>query len=177
MLCLLAAAFLLDPLNLPLTLIIGFFASTSSVTQSCKVLSSALSGGAKAQLLKLVHENLPDHVFAISSYQSAVTRNVTMRKGVEHTKLAPVHVRKNVWTNVQGDGECVDLAKVATKLLSMHETACASERNWSKWGRLCGKFPSALSLLKGEVMVFIAENDEHSDLRCDEDLLIDAISS
>jgi hypothetical protein len=61
---------------------------------------------------KLVHENLPDHAFAISSYQSAATRNVTMRKGVEHTKLASVHVRTNVWTNVlgRGDGECVDLA-------------------------------------------------------------------
>jgi hypothetical protein len=45
------------------------------------------------------------------------------------------------------------------KLLSMHATACASERNWSKWGRLYDKFLSALSLLKGEIMVFIAEND------------------
>jgi hypothetical protein len=73
-----------------------------------------------------MHENLADHAFAISSYQSAVTRNVTMRKGIERTKLASVHVRKNVWTNVlgRGDGECVDLATVAMKLLSMHATAC-----------------------------------------------------
>jgi hypothetical protein len=124
-----------------------------------------------------MHENLPDHAFAILSYQSAVTRNVTMHKGSEHTKLASVHVRKNVWTIVlcRGNGEYVDLAKVAMKLLSMHATACASERNLSKGGRLYDKFRSAL--LKGKMMVFIAANDEHSDLWCDEELPIDVMSS
>jgi hypothetical protein len=82
-------------------------------------------------------------------------------------------------TNVlgRGDGERVDLAKVAMKLLSMHATACASERNWSNRVRLYDKILSALSLLKGEMMVFDAENAERSDLRCDEDPLIDIISS
>jgi hypothetical protein len=84
-----------------------------------------------------------------------------------------------VWTNElgRGDGECVDLAKVAMKLLSMRATARANAGNWSKWGRLYDKFRSALSLLKGEMMVFIAENDEHSNLRCGEDLLMDVVSS
>jgi hypothetical protein len=63
------------------------------------------------------------------------------------------------------------------KLLSMHATACASERTWSKWGRLYDKFRSAISLLNGEMMVFVAENDEHSNLRCDEYLHIDVVSS
>jgi hypothetical protein len=152
--------------------------SDTELQDAIKCIEQLGGGWAKAQLLKLMHENLPDHAFAISSYQSAVTRNVTMRKGVK-SKLASVHVCKNVWTNVldRATGECGAVAKVAMRLLSMHATACASERNWSKWGRLYDKFRSALSLLKGEMMVIIAENDEHSDLRCDEDLLIDAISS
>ena len=44
------------------------------------------------------------------------------------------------------------------KLLSMHTTACASERNWSKWGLMFAKNRARLGIERASQMIFLAEN-------------------
>jgi hypothetical protein len=47
------------------------------------------------------------------------------------------------------------IAKVAVRLLSMHSTTCATERNWSIWGALFRKSRSRLQLERAEKLVFL----------------------
>ena len=50
------------------------------------------------------------------------------------------------------------MAKAAVRLLSMHVTTCASERNWSIWGKVFSKDRNRLGLTLGEQIVFIRGN-------------------
>jgi hypothetical protein len=50
------------------------------------------------------------------------------------------------------------MAKAAVRLLSMHVTTCASERNWSIWGKVYTKDRSRLGLSLGEQIVYIRGN-------------------
>lgn len=50
------------------------------------------------------------------------------------------------------------LAKSADKLIGMHVTTCASERNWSVWGKVYTKDRNRLSLSLGEKIVYIRGN-------------------
>jgi hypothetical protein len=47
------------------------------------------------------------------------------------------------------------LAKAAERLLNMHVTTCASERNWSVWGKVYSKDRNRLSISLGEQIVFL----------------------
>jgi hypothetical protein len=47
------------------------------------------------------------------------------------------------------------IASAAIKLLSFHATSCASERNWSVWGRLCTKTTNRRVLERAEKLVTI----------------------
>ena len=50
------------------------------------------------------------------------------------------------------------LAKIGMKLLSMHTTACAAERNWSKWGMMFAKNRPRLGRQRALKMIFLMEN-------------------
>ena len=50
-----------------------------------------------------------------------------------------------------------ELAKVAVQLMSMHTTACAAERNWSKWGLMYAKNRSRLGRERAEQMIIMME--------------------
>jgi hypothetical protein len=50
------------------------------------------------------------------------------------------------------------IAMAADRLLSMHSTSCAVERNWSIWGQVYSKLRNRLSLPLGEMIVFIRGN-------------------
>jgi hypothetical protein len=47
-------------------------------------------------------------------------------------------------------------ARAAIKLLSFHVTSCSSERNWSRWGRLCTKASNRRGLERSEKLVAIS---------------------
>jgi hypothetical protein len=47
------------------------------------------------------------------------------------------------------------ISKCAIKLLSFHVTSCATERNWSVWGRLCTKTTNRRLLERAEKLVAI----------------------
>ena len=50
------------------------------------------------------------------------------------------------------------LGQAAERLLSMHTTTCATERNWSTFGRIYVKGRSRLEISKAEKFVFIKGN-------------------
>ena len=54
-------------------------------------------------------------------------------------------------------------ALIATRLLSMHTTACASERNWSKWGLMFAKNRAKLCIQGACQMTFLSENHGFAD--------------
>ena len=49
------------------------------------------------------------------------------------------------------------LAEVARRALALHPTACAAERNWSAWRRLCKVERASLSLESAWMRMEIAE--------------------
>ena len=56
-----------------------------------------------------------------------------------------------------------NLALIASLLLSMHTTARASERNWSKWGLMFAKNCTRLSIQRAEQITFLSENHVFTD--------------
>jgi hypothetical protein len=50
------------------------------------------------------------------------------------------------------------MAKAAVRLLSMHVSTCASECNWSIWGKEFSKDRNRLGSTLGEQIVFICGN-------------------
>ncbi|KAG1662088.1 hypothetical protein FOA52_006895 [Chlamydomonas sp. UWO 241] len=70
--------------------------------------------------------------------------------------ITPASSRRGLWTK---NGFPL-LALCADRLLSMHATSAASERNWSVWGHIFTKYRSRLGLIKGEMLVFIRGNSE-----------------
>ncbi len=63
----------------------------------------------------------------------------------------------NLWAN-SGSRAVLLVSQAAIRLLSMHTTSCASERNWSIWGSLYNKSRNRLALQRAEKLVFIRGN-------------------
>ncbi|DBA73972.1 TPA: hypothetical protein ACH3X1_010801 [Trebouxia sp. C0004] len=65
------------------------------------------------------------------------------------------------------DKDYSTLAGLVLRLLSLHTTSCAPERNWSLWGQLYCKNRSRLGLLRAEKLVFVssAAKVKQKDLR------------
>ena len=71
--------------------------------------------------------------------------------------MAPITERRNLWNRLPTFPK---LAVIANRPLSMHTTACASERNWSerKWGLMFAKNRARLGIERASQMIFLAEN-------------------
>ncbi len=66
--------------------------------------------------------------------------------------------RSNFWALVSEPGEPSSyplVAVAARKLLAMHVTIAAAERNWSEWGRMYTPIRNALSIYRAKKMVTI----------------------
>ncbi len=50
------------------------------------------------------------------------------------------------------------VAEAAIRLLFMHPTSCASERNWSLWGNVFTKSRNRLAITRAEKLIFIRGN-------------------
>jgi len=90
--------------------------------------------------------------------------------------LPPIIERVNFW-RMWGKRSFPALADVAVRLLCMHSTACASERNWSAWGLLYTKHRSRLALERARKLIYIRCNSKEcsqDDLEADLQLLEDA---
>ncbi len=62
------------------------------------------------------------------------------------------------------------LSMVAVRVLSMHTTSCACERNWSLWGRVFAKGRSSLLIATAEKVIFVKGNEDTSMQGVDEDV-------
>lgn len=68
-----------------------------------------------------------------------------------------IRVRRAVWGSQAAMGkECPTLSSIARRLLSLHATSCAPERNWSHWGKLYRKDRSSLALLRAEKLIAVS---------------------
>ena len=77
---------------------------------------------------------------------------LTRRK--DSQQVASGSMRRKWWSSSQ---EFPLLSQAANRLLSMHATTCATERNWSTWGRLYTKSRNRLNLSKAEKLVYQGE--------------------
>ena len=75
--------------------------------------------------------------------------------GSDKAKMAPITLRSNLLNRLLG---FQNLALIAIQLLSMHTTACALERNWSKWGLMFVNNRAKLSLQRARHMLVSSEN-------------------
>jgi hypothetical protein len=166
-----AAAFVLDPVNfifdsdtnvwrLP-------FARLSESEKDGVRTNLKRMGGDKAEAEwdELLLRNLPGDSSCVRAFTrcAARTEDVTGR-----IMVADVELRRNVWVNFlrrgkNAAGQTVDLypslADIAVVYMSVHATACAPERNWSKWGNLYDKKRNALDIQRGKQIIFLQEND------------------
>jgi hypothetical protein len=67
------------------------------------------------------------------------------------------------------------LAKAAVRLLSMHVTTCAAERNWSVFGNVFSKARSRLAVSRAEKLVFIKANMGAQYNEGDSEILLDVM--
>jgi hypothetical protein len=74
--------------------------------------------------------------------------------------ITPASSRRGLWTNRLSKNGFPLLALCADRLLSMHATSAASERNWSVWRHIFTKYRTRLGLTKGEMLVYIRGNSE-----------------
>lgn len=91
--------------------------------------------------------------------QAAAAASVAMMcaEAGEVATVAGIEERRGLWE--QGlKSVYPKLAVVAAKLLSMHVTSCAAERNLSKFGRSFDKLRGRLLSKTAEKMVFVAQN-------------------
>ena len=88
--------------------------------------------------------------------------------------MASIEQRRSFWS-LYGRKAYPLLARCAQRLLSMHVTSAASERNWSIWGNIYTKYRANMSIKTAEKLVYIRGNskvveytdDEYISLDCD----------
>ncbi|KAJ9505608.1 hypothetical protein QJQ45_011235 [Haematococcus lacustris] len=73
------------------------------------------------------------------------------------TIAADISVRRGFW-DFTARAEYPLFSEAATRLLSMHITTAAAERNWSVWGQYYDAGRSQLGINKAELMVYINAN-------------------
>jgi hypothetical protein len=149
-----ASAYVLDPVNflyevsediwrLPVSLL------SASETEAV-VMDLHRNGGEVAvdEWNDLLLRNLPSSPACRAAFAKCAGRTEVQKKHATVTMVAEVALRKNVWTNYlktikdqQGIAKPLypTLAGIAITYMSVHATACAPERNWSKWGALYAK--------------------------------------
>ncbi|KAJ9509637.1 hypothetical protein QJQ45_011365 [Haematococcus lacustris] len=89
------------------------------------------------------------------------------------TTTACISVRRGLWT-FQGARHFPNLRQAAIRLLSMHVTTAAAERNWSSWGNT---YKSQLNVATAEKMVYIKANIPSSEPSEPSQLLAEGITT
>jgi hypothetical protein len=94
---------------------------------------------------------------ALAALETVTPTEVKGPDGKVSIKLAAVTTRKNWWL-LHMSAKYPFIAKAACRLLSMHATSCAAERNWSAWGRTFTALRNTLSLKRAQQLIFIKAN-------------------
>jgi hypothetical protein len=81
--------------------------------------------------------------------------------------------RRGWWENF-GAKEWPWLAKAAVRLLAMHATSCAAERNWSLWGSTFVKSRNRLAIDRANKLIFLrGNNNAANQSKPDEEITMD----
>ncbi|KAG1678407.1 hypothetical protein FOA52_015174 [Chlamydomonas sp. UWO 241] len=72
--------------------------------------------------------------------------------------LVAANQRRGLWTRNLARAGFPLLGLCADRLLSMHATSAASQRNWSAWGQIYTKYKTRLGLIKAGKIVYIRGN-------------------
>ena len=97
--------------------------------------------------LKLDQDGLQQHLGA----------KVTPTSLKQHIE-ASVHAQRRMFWLRKGFSTVPLTATAAAKLLSMHATTAAAERNWSAWGRNYTSLRSNLSMERAEQLIYVKAN-------------------
>lgn len=109
----------------------------------------------QGELMTLRLEGLPEDM---SELVPALQRKTEVLRGKKTViEISKASARRNWWAS---QSHFPQLAKAAMRLLSMHTTSCACERNWSLWGQLYTKARSSLGIARAEKLIFIKGNDK-----------------
>ena len=103
---------------------------------------------------------------------------VELRNQVEENdrvkiEVAPVAMRRRFWLRYK---ETYPLAAAAAnRLLAVHVTTAAAERNWSAWGRMYDGIRNRLSIEVSEKCIFVKAKCSHKELAGDELVALDYV--
>ncbi|KAJ9530357.1 hypothetical protein QJQ45_000724 [Haematococcus lacustris] len=71
--------------------------------------------------------------------------------------VEPISMRRAFWGKA-GPRGFPHLAVAASRLMGVHATSAASERNWSAWGRLFTSARTRLTLERAKMLIYIKAN-------------------
>lgn len=93
----------------------------------------------------------------------------------ERNEVAPLSMRKGVWKRY-GSKQYPALAQVALRLLSMHGTSAATERNWALWGRVYTASRNRLGLERAKKLISFCFNSRAQSTSTDDfELLLSVV--
>jgi hypothetical protein len=96
--------------------------------------------------------------YRMQRYDPKLSLREEVEEGGEIT-LAPLVQRLSFWSSC-AVAKFPMFAKAAVRLLSVHVTSAAAERNWSAWGRIYSNNRNRLGLETARKMVFINFSDD-----------------
>ncbi|KAJ9508861.1 hypothetical protein QJQ45_028178 [Haematococcus lacustris] len=128
-------------------------------------------GAARRELTLLTLGDWPTDMK--SSVEAIVAETRTDEDG--KTTTACISVRSGFWTFL-GARCFTNLRLAAVRLLAMHVTTAAAERNWSSWGNTYNAGRSQLDVATAEKMVFIKANIPSSEPSEPSQLLAEGIT-
>ena len=77
--------------------------------------------------------------------------------GKGEVTISSMERRRNWWRRIASRTVPL-LSEAAVRLLHLHASSCAAERNWSAWGRTYTPLRNALSKDTAEKMIFVKAN-------------------
>ena len=168
-----AAAYFLDPINWKA--VPGGYAPpwTALGDQATEFMDDAEAvlkkmGGAAAvrefHELKLFTASATDFGGTLAAL---TVREVTTDKHGNETSHLPAVAKRRAFLSTWFAEKFPKLAKAGLHLLSMHTTACQSERDWSEWGLMYQKNRSRLDRQRAKKMIFLKEAHRERDTGCD----------
>ena len=106
---------------------------------------------------QLLLHGVPKEFNASMELATARTTKHDKNGKVESVQLAGLDTRLRIWRKMLGQ-RYPALADVAKRILRMHATTCASERNWSLWGNLFTKARNRLGKERAEKLIYVRQN-------------------
>lgn len=103
---------------------------------------------AQMEFMELRVHGLPEH------YMEAMKETVVTEKGVE--LVVTLQRRRLVWELEYAKSKFPNLRHIALRVLALHATSCAPERNWSKWRWVYRENRARLEVERAEKMIFLA---------------------